>query len=150
VTAHSLSCPTCGKSGFSTNQKLASHQIAHQKVKCEVCGRTLNRAGLGPHLAAHRRQAESPEGRHLAALAALTEMLGAYAADGIPRIRDLVQQLDEFPAGAFVVLGAAWGPHLTSRPNVGQVVAAGREACVVVPLQLAADAARRAQIREAS
>lgn len=144
-------CPTCGAGPFPDGRTLSGCVRSHRMVRCDVCGAEIGELGLGSHRAAHTRDPYRPAARRAAKAAAPKQdptvaaldglVRRAAGADAAERLAKLVAGLSEFPPGAFVVVSAGHGPHLTTRHNVAGVVESFREAVVVIPVALARDVA---------
>lgn len=143
-----LVCEQCGKGPFADARALGGHRVVHQVVTCEVCEREVNRKGIGPHRKACRAAYAAIEAAELEAEAdGLAELERARRRSGLrdltpPRIGvDALERaavlVDAHPGcHGFVVCGSTYGPHLTSRQNVGGLVAAAGEPCLVIDLAL--------------
>lgn len=152
-TLEELVCPTCQAGPFKDRRGLAAHAGNHIEAECEICGRRTTEHGLRRHRASHTAEPKPPKPgkpEPPPEVQMALRLVGRLATDGgRERILELLERTQHFPDGGFLVIGDDWGPHITSRLNVGQVVASGRQACVVLPLGLAVQAVHLEAHREA-
>jgi hypothetical protein len=134
----------CGKGPFLNAQRLGAHRTCHETVVCETCGQKVGRQGIGVHRKMHRLAGEEQVAvvRVERIIRTLRDLTPPQMAPGA--LERAAQLLDQHPEhrGLFIVAGATYGPHLTSRQNVGGLVAKAQEPCVVVDLDLLPTPAR--------
>lgn len=143
AVAQDLCCPTCGKGPFQDRRALGGHKVAHETAECRLCGKTVNRRGLGPHQAAcgRPRQHAPTGGGCREELKHVKRLLGRLTPpDALARVRRLLEQAETFPRDGYVVVGDDWGPFLTRGYQLGEVVAAAEQPVVVLHLERAARA----------
>jgi hypothetical protein len=146
-----LTCPQCGKGPYGDLRALESHRVVHKTTTCGACGKKgINPKGLGGHrriCEAYQRQQNG--GGCRSELAHIERLLGRLTnRNGLRRIRELLARTEVFPAAGYLVVGDTYGPYLTRRERVGDVVAGSRDACIVLDLARVIEALGLEELRE--
>lgn len=132
---------------FESLQQLRSHETSHLKGVCPTCGDSFKLTGLGPHKTNCAKRAAKAEAASLAekrvdrAIDRLAVMLTAgLGPDAVARVDEFLRRIVEpAPDARMVVVGPTFGPHLSNRANVGGLVLAAKEPCLIVDLALVVD-----------
>lgn len=146
-----LTCPTCGGGPFQDRRGLGAHRVSHETATCDKCHQEVNRRGLGTHrkycgLTTEQRAALA--GPDTDAETTLEQFLATgIGTDAIRRCHATLHGA-AIPDNGYLVIGATWGPHITSRAMVGHVVSNAYEPCVVIDLHTITTYLHRRPFRE--